>query len=219
MAEEFETEEQRVEALLKWWNDNKRSVITGLIAGVAIVIGWNSWKAHQHQQAEEASAIYQEILSVSLDESKAATIEKLANQLTKDYGSTAYSAFSALFLAKVKADAGDLPAAMSSLQNALKQAPYDGFENLVRLRMLRVLLAQDKAEEAMQILASIDQAKSGKFEAQFEEMKGDVLLQLKRPNEARTAYQRAEELGLKFGYLRMKLDDLAEPVAVVEPAK
>ena len=85
--------------------------------------------------------------------------------------------------------------------------------------MLRVLLAQDKAEEAMQILASINQENSGKFEAQFEEMKGDALLQLKRPNEARTAYQRAEELGLKFGYLRMKLDDLAEPVAVVDPVK
>ena len=53
MAEELETEEQRVEALLKWWKDNKRSVITGLIAGVAIVVGWNSWKAHQHQQQKK----------------------------------------------------------------------------------------------------------------------------------------------------------------------
>jgi predicted negative regulator of RcsB-dependent stress response len=219
MAEEFETEEQRVEALLKWWKDNKRSVITGLIAGVAIVVGWNSWKAHQQEQAEQASVIYQEILSTSLDESKTATTEKLANQLIKDYGSTAYSAFAALFLAKVKADAGDLPAAMTTLQTALKQAPYEGFENLVRLRMLRILLAQNKAEEAMQVLASIDQAKAGKFEPQFEEIKGDALLQLKRPNEAITAYQRAEELGLKSGYVRMKLDDLAEPVAVLESAK
>ena len=219
MADEFETEEQRIEALLKWWNDNKRSVITGLILGVVIVVGWNRWQAHQKEQAQEASAIYQKILSISLDNTKDATTEKLANQIINDYGSTAYSAFAALFLAKVKANAGDLPAAINSLQSALKQAPYDGFENLVRLRMLRILLAQSKAEEAIQVLASIDQEKSGKFEAQFEEIKGDALLQLRRPNEARTAYQRAEELGLKYGYLRMKLDDLAEPVAVVDVVK
>ena len=50
MAEEFETEEQRVEALMKWWKDNRKSVITGLIAGIAIVVGWNSWKAYQREQ-------------------------------------------------------------------------------------------------------------------------------------------------------------------------
>ncbi len=219
MAEEFETEEQRIEALLKWWKDNKRSVVAGLILGVVIVVGWNSWKAHQQEQAEQASAIYQKILAISLDESKAETLEKLANQLSNDYGSTAYSAFAALFLAKVKVDAGDLPAAMTTLQSALKEAPYEGFENLVRLRMLRILMAQNKAEEAMQVLASIDQAKAGKFEPQFEAIKGDALLQLKRPNEAITAYQRAEELGLQSGYVRMKLDDLAEPVAVLESTK
>jgi predicted negative regulator of RcsB-dependent stress response len=218
MAEELETEEQRIEALAKWWKDNKRSVITGLIAGIAIVVGWNSWKTYQHEQAEQASEIYQEILSISLDESKADTIEVLANQLKKDYGSTAYSAFSALFLAKVKANAGDLPAAMSVLQGALKQAPYSGFDNLVRLRMLRILLAQDKPEEAIQVLANINPATAGQFEAQFEDIKGDALLQLKRPNEARTAYQRAKELGLQSGYLRMKLEDLAEPVTILESA-
>ncbi len=218
MAEELETEEQRIEALAKWWKDNKRSVITGLIAGIAIVVGWNSWKTYQHEQAEQASEIYQEILSISLDESKADTIEVLANQLKEDYGSTAYSAFSALFLAKVKANAGDLPAAMSVLQDALKQAPYSGFDNLVRLRMLRILLAQDKPEEAIQVLANINPATAGQFEAQFEDIKGDALLQLKRPNEARTAYQRAKELGLQSGYLRMKLEDLAEPVTILESA-
>jgi len=218
MAEELETEEQRIEALAKWWSDNKRSVITGLIAGIAIVVGWNSWKTYQHEQAEQASEIYQEILSISLDESKADTIEVLANQLKQDYGSTAYSAFAALFLAKVKANAGDLPAAMSTLQDALKQAPYSGFDNLVRLRMLRILLAQDKPEEAIQVLANINPATASQFEAQFEDIKGDALLQLKRPNEARTAYQRAKELGLQSGYLRMKLEDLAEPVTILESA-
>jgi predicted negative regulator of RcsB-dependent stress response len=216
MAEEFETEEQRIEALAKWWKDNKRSVITGLIAGVAIVVGWNTWQAYQKEQTEQASEIYQEILSISLDDSKAESIEVLANQLKNDYGSTAYSAFAGLFLAKVKANTGDLPAAMSALQATLKQAPYDGFDSLVRLRMLRILLAQDKPEEAMDVLATINPATAGSFEAQFEEIKGDALLLLKRPNEARTAYQHAQELGLQSGYLRMKLDDLAEPVIVLD---
>ncbi len=217
MAEEFETEEQRIEALAKWWKDNRKSVITGLIAGVVIVVGWNSWKAYQHEQAEQASEIYQEILSISLDETKTETLEVLSKQLIEDYDSTAYSAFAALFLAKVKADSKDLPGAMNVLQAALEKAPYEGFDNLVRLRMLRILLAENKAEEAIQVLAKIDPVSAGQFEAQFEDIKGDALLQLGRKNEARTAYQRAQELGLQSGLLRMKLEDLTEPAAALAP--
>ncbi|HFD11750.1 MAG TPA: tetratricopeptide repeat protein [Crenotrichaceae bacterium] len=218
MAEEFETEEQRVEALMKWWKDNRKSVITGLIAGIAIVVGWNSWKAYQREQALQASDIYQELLVVSLDDSKKESVETLSKQLMNDYDSTAYSAFAALFLAKAQADAGDFETAMSTLQGALSKAPFEGFDNLVRLRMLRILLAQNNAEQAMQVLANINPATAGQFEAQFEQIKGDALLQLKRPNEARTAYQHAKEMGLQSGFLRLKLDDLAEPAVSLDTA-
>ncbi len=216
MAEEFETEEQRVEALMKWWKDNRKSVVTGLIAGIAIVVGWNRWEAYQHEQAEQASEIYQEILSISVDKSKAEEVEVLSNQLMNDYGSTTYSAFAALFLAKAKVESGDLTTAKSLLQKVLKNPPYQGFDSLVRLRMLRILLAENKANEALQLLAGVNTSTTGQFEGQFEDIKGDALLQLNRPNEARTAYQRAQELGLQSGYLKMKLDDLAEPVAALE---
>jgi len=218
MVEEFETEEQRVEALLKWWKENRKSVITGLIAGIAIVVGWNSWKAYQHEQLEQASEIYQEMLSIALDDSKTEHVEVLSKQLIKDYDSTAYAAFAALYLAKAQVERGDYSAARESLQTALNKAPFEGFGNLVRLRLLRILLTEKKPDEGLNMLATIDSATAGQFEAQFEQIKGDALLQLDRPSEARIAYQRAQELGLQSGFLRMKLNDLAELMASLDSA-
>ncbi|MCH9699706.1 MAG: tetratricopeptide repeat protein [Gammaproteobacteria bacterium] len=217
MAEEFETEEQRVEALQKWWKDNRKSVITGLIAGTAIVFGWNAWQAYQEEQAMSASDLYQQILSISTDPSKTEELEVLTNQLMTDYDSTAYSAFAALFLAKTKAEAGNNQDALQLLNSASQKAPFKGFENMVKLRILRLLLADKKADEALKILATIDPLEAGEFEAQFEEVKGDALLAMNRPNEARTAYQRSQELGIKSGLLNLKLNDLAEPEVSVVP--
>lgn len=217
MADEFETEEQRIEALQKWWKDNSKSVITGLIAGTAIVFGWNGWQAYQKEQAMNASDLYQQILSISTDQFKNEELEVLSNQLMNDYDSTAYSAFAALFLAQSKAQAGNNQEALQLLNTALQKAPFAGFENMVQLRILRLLLADNKADEALKILATIDPLKAGEFEAQFEEVKGDALLALNRPNEARTAYQRSQELGTQSRLLNLKLNDLAEPEVSVVP--
>ena len=35
-----ETEEQQAERLRQWWRENGRSVLTGLVLGIAIVVGW-----------------------------------------------------------------------------------------------------------------------------------------------------------------------------------
>ena len=53
-----QTEQEQIEALQKWWADNSRAVITGLIIGLAAVFGWRGWQSYLLTMAEEASDLY-----------------------------------------------------------------------------------------------------------------------------------------------------------------
>ena len=73
----------------------------------------------------------------------------------------------------------------------------------------RVLAAQDKAEDG---LALLDGEAVDAFAASREELRGDLLVQLQRPEEAHAAYSKAKELlsqDAAIGGLQLKLDDLA----------
>jgi predicted negative regulator of RcsB-dependent stress response len=73
-----------------------------------------------------------------------------------------------------------------------------------------VLAAQNKTDEALKLLdGDADKA----FLASREELKGDLLVQLGRADEAHAAYQKAKSAlseEAAVGGLQMKLDDLAK---------
>ena len=81
---------------------------------------------------------------------------------------------------------------------------------LARQRLARVLAAQGKLEEGLKLLeGDADQV----YLASREELKGDLLVQLGKADEARAAYEKAKAAlaeDAAVGGLQMKLDDLAK---------
>ena len=111
---------------------------------------------------------------------------------------------------KVAVDSNQLDDAALALQEVLDKPANDTLEELARQRLARVLLAQEQAEKALEIL-------EGKalpaFQATRDELRGDTLVILKRPAEAKAAYLQAKEAlaaDAAAGSLLMKLDDLSE---------
>ncbi|HAF93566.1 MAG TPA: GTP-binding protein, partial [Pseudomonas sp.] len=83
-------------------------------------------------------------------------------------------------------------------------------EELARQRLARVLAAQEKAEDALRLLDG--DAATG-FAASREELRGDLLVQLGRDDEAHAAYTKAKQAAAEdgaIGGLQLKLDDLAK---------
>jgi predicted negative regulator of RcsB-dependent stress response len=81
---------------------------------------------------------------------------------------------------------------------------------MARQRLARVLAAQDKADAALKLL---DGKVEDAFLASREELKGDLLVQLGRSDDAHAAYQKAKDAladDAAVGGLQMKLDDLAK---------
>ena len=63
---EFETEEQKIEALKKWWKDNGKMVVAGLVIGGALIAGWRIYQDYRIKHSEKASALYEVVLQAAV---------------------------------------------------------------------------------------------------------------------------------------------------------
>ncbi|WP_019341056.1 YfgM family protein [Stutzerimonas stutzeri] len=205
------TEEEQLAQIKEWWLQNGKPLLLGGALALALVFGWQYWQKHQLNQAQNASTVYQQLLNAALEEGGADTAEvsRLGNLLQKEFAGSHYAQYGSLFVAKVAVESGRLDEAATELQAVLDKPADKTLEELARQRLARILAAQDKAEEGLALLQgeAVDA-----FAASREELRGDLLVQLERPEEAHAAYSKAKELlsqDAAIGGLQLKLDDLA----------
>lgn len=203
---DYRTEEEQAEALKKWWNENGKFIIAGIVIGIGAIFGWRGYNAHLAQQAEEASTLYEQMLVASRG-NDSENISVYANRIIENYKSTSYSTFATLMLAKLAAEAGELDQAETHLRSVLANRPQEEFEHVARLRLARVLIASDKLDQAEKTLKV---SKTGEFAARYEELRGDIYVKQNKTDEARQAYQKAlaNSADGSQPILQMKLDDL-----------
>jgi predicted negative regulator of RcsB-dependent stress response len=112
-------------------------------------------------------------------------------------------------LAKLESESGDLENAEVYLYSILDNASRDEFKHITRLRLIRVLIANNKLESAEELLTKV---KPNQFAAHYEELRGDIFAKQGNVKGAVKAYQKAiansasnEDAQI---ILQMKLDDL-----------
>ncbi|MHC5348943.1 YfgM family protein [Metapseudomonas furukawaii] len=209
----MQTEEEQIAQLKDWWQRNGKPLLTGGALALAVVFGWQAWQKYQSNQSQGASIVYQQLLETALDPSgtpDAAKVAELAGKLKSDFGGTHYAQYGSLFVAKVAVESGKLDDAATELKAVLDKPADATLGELARQRLARVLAAQGKADEALKLLeGDADKA----FLASREELKGDLLVQLDRTDDAHAAYLKAKAAlpeDAAVGGLQMKLDDLAK---------
>lgn len=207
------TEEEELAQIKDWWQRNGKPLLTGSVLALVAVFGWQTWQKHQTNQAQAASALYQQLVEVSLKPSgqpDAGKVSELAGKLNKDFAGSHYAQYASLLLAKVAVDGGRLDDAAAELRKVLDKPVDATLGEVARQRLARVLAAKDKTEDALALLAG---EAAPAFVAGREELRGDLLAKLGRKAEARSAYEKAraampQDAGL--GTLQIKLDDLAD---------
>nr|WP_275973205.1 tetratricopeptide repeat protein [Pseudomonas marianensis] len=198
-------------AIKDWWQRNGMPLLLGAVLALVLVFGWQFWQKHQLNQAQNASAVYQQLLNAALEEGEVdiAEVSRLGNVLKSDFAGTHYAQYGSLFVAKVAVETGRLDEAAAELQAIVDKPADKTLDELARQRLARVMAAQDKAEEG---LALLDGQAPEAFTASREELRGDLLVQLGRNDEAHAAYSKAKEAlsqDAAIGGLQLKLDDLA----------
>ncbi|WP_417534053.1 YfgM family protein [Marinobacterium stanieri] len=212
---ELRTEEEQINALKNWWNENGKSLVLGVAAAIALVVGWQAWQTRQEQQAAAASVLYQnlseavQLASVQADDSQYATAKHLAEQLKQEHEGTAYARFAALVLAAAAVRQEDYAQASTELDWAIAAADEtDDISRVATLRKAALLQQQSEEQAAVTLLKSLD---AGTFEAERQELLGDVLKAQGQNEQAFAAYEAALEAagGEQLRpLLKMKRDDL-----------
>ena len=184
------SDEEQVEKLQEWWKENGRAVIAGVIIAVAAVLGWQQWQAYHERQAEAASMAYLQLLDARERGADVETVARRGEQVMEDFGGSPYAAMAGLQLADYHANRGDLAAAEGPLRWVMDNAGDDSYSDLARLRLAQVLQGEERLEEALEVLGA---AGDGPFESRYNELRGDILADLGRTDEAVAAYDAALE--------------------------
>lgn len=215
---EYETEEQQVEALKKWWKENGTSLIVGLFVGISALFGYRYYVEQNNNHAVHASDMYMVVMQDVLDKKIDDKTIDIQNQLINEYSDTPYAALSALVLAKVEYEKDNADGATAQLEVAIKHANDTVIKQIANLRLAAIYLEQKKYDEAMALL-NMDHDVA--FDAQFEELKGDLFSARGDVAEARTAYDKAISLqGVSASeWLKLKRQNLGQQNGSQTPAE
>lgn len=203
---DYETDEERAEALKKWWKENGLSIIAGVGIGLGAIFGWRAWNDYRDSVAQQASAAFEQLLaSANADDTQSALAQ--SKLLAEEYASTTYATLAALVEARVKIEEGNRTGARSVLEKAIADSPDPGITRIATLRLARVLIAEGDLEAAAGIIAKHDSGAG--FAGAFAAVRGDIAQAQGRTADARTAYEEAITAGAPNpDRLRLKLDNL-----------
>ncbi len=203
----METDEEQVEKLRKWWQENGRSVIAGVVIGVGGLFGYRYWVDYQNRVAEEASAHFDEMV-LALEANNSDVVLTRANNLLNDYSSTEYAILARLALARLYVDKGEFAQAGEQLQQVVGTVDNQPLGFLARKRLAAVQLQMSQTDHALTTL-SVDFPPE--FGAGIDELKGDIYAEQGKTTEAAESYRKALRASpgpANSEFLQQKLDDL-----------
>lgn len=201
--EQYETEEQQVEAIKRFWKENGTALILGAVIGLGGLYGWRYYNDSQIEAKENASMAYEK---ASVELSKGDDGLSQAQSYVDSHSDTGYALLMALELTKKAIDKGDLVEAAKQLQFVVNHTEVNAVKSVAQVRLARIQLEQGELESA---LATAESIQDEAFKAASQEIKGDVYQAQKLFDKARAAYSAALEENQRAPVLKMKLDNLA----------
>jgi len=203
-VEIYNSEEQQVEAIKRFWNEYGKAIVGGVVIGLATLYGWRYYQAEQRASAEALSSSYSQLLQQQSSDDAWLT---QAQSFISAQGTNNYAIFAALLTAKEAVAKGDLALASQQLSWVVQNSKDSSVKAIAQLRLARI---QRETGDLTAALATVNQAMPASFAAAQAELKGDILQQSGDLVAAKAAYQLAfDNAGQNTQLLQIKLDELA----------
>ena len=214
MVDTYRTEEEQIEAIKRWWKSDGMQTVGLIVLVACLYFAWQWWQGYSHNKAIAASDVFQQLVEADtavLNGAGDAQALALIDTLKTEHSGT-YSVYAALYAAKYAVQREDLATAESELKWALEQSPTEELEELARLRLARVLFAQNKRIEALSELRfdGLEAWHMKKYDLQ-----GDIYLAENEPAQAKIAYEKALSFGdegLTTRFIELKLNSIPSGV-------
>jgi len=197
------SDEEQIERLRDWWDENGRAVIAAAVLGVVAIAGWFGWQGWQENRVAAASQAFTMLEQRAASDDNGEVVE-LARVVATTYDGTSYEPLAWLIGAGVAVEQNDLETAGAYLERVPECTDRPQRVATAELRLARVLWAQGQLDAA---LAELEGAPAG-FEGLYAELRGDILLDQDMPGQGRAAYEEAVAADGANGLVQIKLDSL-----------
>lgn len=183
---DLEEQEQLAQAKAFWAQYG--TIITTVVTVVALsYAGWQAWQFWQRKQAVEVAALFDHF-----DQAVAAgdlvRIDRVVSDLRAHSPEAALTQHAMLQAARIKALKGDTDAALNLLKSVANESDPEGLQAIARIRWAGLLLGQNKAEEALQVLQT---ELPTAFAGLVNDLKADAYMAQGKRTEAAQAYRLA----------------------------
>ncbi len=209
MADHLQEEEQ-LEAISQWWQENRTSVIAAVVLTLGGTVGWSQYEDYTSEKAVAAANSYDGLLQERESGESAEELALISAGLRETHDGEAFAEFASLQVAAAAVEVGDLVLARAELESVMATVELDStLGQLVQLRLARVMAASGDETAAVAIL----EQGSSSFPASYAQALGDIHLAAGRESEALVAYQSAQTeslaLGGQLGLVDLKVSGLS----------
>ena len=204
------TEEENTEFLGSLWDKYKYLIALSLVLFGAGIFGWESWSQNRLSNLQDSADMYESFINSLNDDDLDKKV--MAEQIIEKYPNTLYADLVTFHLAKISVEEEDLNKAEEHLMWILQRhdskwgSDFDPIEATARLRLARVLIANDHSNKALEIINESENISSSLYE-----VKGDAEEKLGFYAEAKLSYLKALESNQSQSVeaiLKMKLANL-----------
>jgi predicted negative regulator of RcsB-dependent stress response len=215
IIEGYETEEQQVDAIKKWWSDNGTMLVVGAVIGLAGLWGWRYYGETVSTSQEQASTEFAQVLVKYDAKGEEHSTTEMQTFIADNKGNS-YATLAAMLLAKEAVQAGDFTLAKTQLTDLLASNEYAPLNPVIELRLARVNAELGDYDAALSTLNNITEEG---FLVKANQSKGAVYLKQGNIESARASFQAAVDAseGRVDPILQLQLDDLAVAKADVAP--
>ena len=202
------TDDEQVEKLKAWWKTYGTALVVGVAIGLGILYGGRYWNQLQLEKAAQASMLFDQLI-FHVQSKNDNNIKITGSKIVEEFGRTPYAGLTALILARISFDSNDKDRAKQELAWAMDNAREEGVRQVARIRLGRMLLAENKLEDASNLLTA---GPGVGFEFEHYELVADILKKKGDLTGARSAYQKAlskaNGVDKYKSIIQMKMDDL-----------
>lgn len=209
MTDDYLTEQEQIQQLKNWIKQYGLTILAGIVLALIASFSWRYYQNYKNKILLHASAVYDEMLAMRAQNNTEAELTQ-ANKLLSHYPKSPYAQMAAFMLARDAVIKQDYATAIKHLNWVIDHSRNTGIQQIARIRIARIQIADKKPEAALDTLKTINDKT---FAGMIDEVRGDAYLELKDPASARKAYHLAlQELPnaeVNRPILEMKYDNLA----------
>ncbi|GIX21228.1 MAG: hypothetical protein KatS3mg121_0011 [Gammaproteobacteria bacterium] len=165
------SEQEQIEALKDWWQENGKAVVLGVVLGLGAIFGYRFWDQYTDTRARLAGGRFTQLMADLGENKDPAALRGVIAELREEHAGTLFAEAAGLVDAKLAVDEDALEAAAAALAPLAGEASEAPLAQLAVLRLATVQLAAGRVEEAGRTLeADLPAA----YRARQAELRGDV---------------------------------------------